>query len=1724
MHSMLRKFYNYLINKLVQFFEKANQLKAGDRYNFYIEDENQLKDFYETLKECETLTVDAFEYTGEGSTETFKSFTIQLNGIKLLVVSEENGTENYITFLRNQVAKQDPGFEKCALLILYSGQLDSLSGGSESLSKKGMPFSFVEFAKGLKKEIDQSDLAVFEKELLYDHLQRKQKLHNFDSTDILDLNILASVLYDGELRHEDYHALDLFPDPILKDLPSKEQRTERREKNFNLFEQIQYAIQDGNLEHELDGILSPDGITYLSDHLENGEYLNSPYDKYAKYADRKEAKPIVFEKARIIDQTNEQLLWIREDGESKAQKRKNNLIVFNPEGIFPLKIQFEFDQFVKEKLVESGNKKAINFSTTTSGKKIELTINDFACNSEYIHIQYRDSAQTSNLIQFKIIVLPFVEELLDGIKERYIIQKKGVITVPYEDELKLKKQGTVQKYSLPSVEVLELNREERIILEIDSEIDKEYVPFKVRHEDIELEMQAYQKVEAPKHITGWNVWQNKRIEQESFRIEIEDERVLLSHGNEYYSVREDYRKNLFLEAQLMKQYGHRWIQLAETEINEDKLVGLPKELNQAYNNYYQYIQSKENLPSLLYLDEVGVEYATRYVDAFIRAIDTLPPGKGVKPEILNALFCLGTVKELFGDQKLKLSPLHPLNVAYQLELNKAVGEEKLYDSILRKMTAGNLLPYFRWNESEVESDSVVYGSKANDHSPEWHYYSNDYKFKQLSTKGFVRGLVKQKISDFIRNFGYLFDYHQDTPIKINAINMGDCESILQGIFDYYKGQVSDGVSMYQLRPIEVHIYGSKNYVTKFEEFAHYEDTEEIKKEFEIDFNSKKYDFKELVNQFRNKVDYYISELEDKDHYVHLSFFQFNSEQLGYENITSDELVSGISLGGLINDIPSDYDGTAYKTGFGTKYHKEENKLSEIGKKYNQLARIVGTSNPFDPNESMCTVIKKNIRSKLKRFYSHSQWVCFIDPRFDLSFFKDDSDVIIIHYSDQYSNASGYDAITVTEKSEQYEYVLQELLQDFWKEEDALEKYTDESIKSLINLFNAINGEWLLGMISDRNTDHVKREKLSLLSAVKSFLAIHDRPDVIWIPISLEEILRISGGAGLKSKDGLFSAKNLGANGKHCDDLLMIGLREKDSRLEMHLYPLEVKIGSPDKKKAYEQVSNTFKLLKEHLCPEQVSFRTQLYRNFFAKLCIINASKLDLYEVWTDKNWKKVTEDYRERLLNNDFVICDDFTSIIGCGGTMMFLKDLGLGRKLNMEAAEVLSMQFLENDAYTLLLNSIPNIKKKFVETEGVLDSERILDNCRINVEIKEEIIAENIESTKEEIKPMEDESFKSQVEETELKKESDHVDHVEIMKFDMIGKNDKVKIYSALRDKFEALRIEMQSVHVDEVAFVEGPAFYRMALYPSPRTTQSKIESVINEINLVLGLPREQSVRIFGDLGTLWLEVPKKQEHCVMVKTKHIWKGFKIDEDFKIPFGVDISGEVISVDFSSSNSPHLLMAGTTGSGKSVVLDTLIRSATKFYSPEELNLFLIDPKGNELIDFEDLDHVKEENGESSEDAISLLKRGVDEMQRRYQLFKDQKQKIGKAAKNIDDFNENTLEKIPRWIIVLDEYADLIEEDADNKKEIESLLKRLSQKARAAGIHVILATQKPLANIVSSSIKANLPGVLALKVKTSNDSRVVLDENGAETLAGNGDSLFKNGAGKVVRVQCAIHKD
>jgi DNA segregation ATPase FtsK/SpoIIIE-like protein len=187
------------------------------------------------------------------------------------------------------------------------------------------------------------------------------------------------------------------------------------------------------------------------------------------------------------------------------------------------------------------------------------------------------------------------------------------------------------------------------------------------------------------------------------------------------------------------------------------------------------------------------------------------------------------------------------------------------------------------------------------------------------------------------------------------------------------------------------------------------------------------------------------------------------------------------------------------------------------------------------------------------------------------------------------------------------------------------------------------------------------------------------------------------------------------------------------------------------------------------------------------------------------------------------------------------------------------------------------------------------------------------------------------------------------------------------------------------------------------------------------------------------------------------------------------------------------------------------------YDATELRFSLIDPKGTELIFFSEDPHLDGEIGLTADDAKYILEKAVDEMDKRYALF------VNSRVNGIKPYNSKVeaAERIPWWIIVLDEYADLTS-DKEMKKEIEALLQRLAQKARAAGIHVIVATQKPTVDVINTVVRSNLPAQLALRVNRAVESRVIIGDDGAEALTGKGDALL-NAEGQLTRFQSAMYE-
>lgn len=319
------------------------------------------------------------------------------------------------------------------------------------------------------------------------------------------------------------------------------------------------------------------------------------------------------------------------------------------------------------------------------------------------------------------------------------------------------------------------------------------------------------------------------------------------------------------------------------------------------------------------------------------------------------------------------------------------------------------------------------------------------------------------------------------------------------------------------------------------------------------------------------------------------------------------------------------------------------------------------------------------------------------------------------------------------------------------------------------------------------------------------------------------------------------------------------------------------------------------------------------------------------------------------------------------------------------------------------------------------------------------------------------------------------------------------------------------------------GPTVTRFELQPEMGIRVNKFTALADDLKLNLAVPDIRIEAPIPGRAAIGIEIPNNNSMTVYMRDLLEDKALT-DHQSKIAVaaGVDISGNVVVADIDAM--PHLLVAGTTGSGKSVFTKSLLMTVLFRAKPTEVGIIIIDPKRVEFNAFNGIPHMMKEVVTDAGQAVSTLRWAVNEMTNRYtrmQLsgvndIKSYNYKLDKGLLNPEEENPKKMQQI---IIVIDELADLMMTAA---KEVESLIVRLAQLARAAGIHLIIATQRPSANVVTGLIKANVPSKAALRVSSGLESRIILDMKGAEELIGHGDMLFHpNGMVKPIRVQGAF---
>ena len=325
--------------------------------------------------------------------------------------------------------------------------------------------------------------------------------------------------------------------------------------------------------------------------------------------------------------------------------------------------------------------------------------------------------------------------------------------------------------------------------------------------------------------------------------------------------------------------------------------------------------------------------------------------------------------------------------------------------------------------------------------------------------------------------------------------------------------------------------------------------------------------------------------------------------------------------------------------------------------------------------------------------------------------------------------------------------------------------------------------------------------------------------------------------------------------------------------------------------------------------------------------------------------------------------------------------------------------------------------------------------------------------------------------------------------------RGDVNKIASVIEKTLQSFGIEARVAEVNL-----GPAVTQYALEIALGTKVTKITSLASNLALATEAPGGQ-IRIEAPIpgrNLVGIEIPNKSLEVVPLRTMLGSAAMqKSKSKLAVSLGLDVSGAPIIADIAKM--PHVLIAGTTGSGKSGLMNEIITSLLFRASPQEIKLILVDPKRVEFTSYNGIPHLLTPVIVDVEKILSALKWAVSEMDRRYKLFAE------RAVRNIDSYNElSGFQALPYIVIIIDELADLM---MFAPVEVEDAIARLAQMARATGIHLVIATQRPSVNVITGLIKANIPSRIAFNVSSQIDSRVILDAPGAEKLLGRGDMLF-----------------
>jgi DNA phosphorothioation-dependent restriction protein DptH len=1192
-----RQYESYLVDVFIEW--ATDKAQAGFRYQFQSPDHNnasKLHDAYLTRShDAITLGQVALPFIACGATKL----------IPVLHGEHGNGfSENYISHLRDCVASRTDDFADSALLIIHNSKLDTIINSAEDLAGEGRAWHPQVLAKRLYA-LSQDNVA--SRNLLTCLLEDQLKYVVSEGATVFGFAPLYDAMVDSSIQ---LSKLGLFEDPLVASLNHPAQIRRRLEENRELRRRVEFVTE--NYAEQVEDMFREEfGPKFIRQHfVDNQDWQTLNFGDFKQELDANRIQSLTLEgvaspNGKLID---------RAKSATKSGRKDLSLLVELPNDAREALLDITFlapDVATSQFDVShcSIDKKQIGISVGHAGsKRSRIHVRaPFSHEPLFFTLTLRRTIRAENH-QFRCLFLRQGVFFVDGFKNHFRVEAHA-------------KRITLQ---------MEANR--LSIAETDgpsfASEDPQDVIDNTTYASVDFSRQANASEKIGFQIASGEQRLSFNIEgapaEESVTVPLihdRDRYDRLFHDDDYYAEFGVDSNRLVIDNRESGLAGMRQVLLTreaamvahgvlhtscKTQVRLEDLQEIDAPLHAAYAAWYTYLSARNTTPSLV---SWGPQYrvlAAAVTHAYEQVLSAIPYDK-VLTEAYKRLLRIGMVEH---DGKEFMTPFHPLNLSYHLQLVETIVADRqaghdsfatLPDVTRERLTAAGLIPFVYDGSNTVSHVSAM---REN-------VFWLELIPQKESSFTYVRNLVRDKLTEFTQAYARLFSAGPRSTLILNVINMGPARELFLGLTDYFKKHRDDACA------IHVNCYDDQILFNEFDGFAECVSSQALREAYQLGRGGVHDDADLLIDLIRSRLTYSKFETPKGNEqlaYAHLAFFR-NNAPVDVRPVRAEGALSGVLCDGLIAGESAENIENAYFSSFGLR-NVEYTPYEPL-----RLARLVGalmqpareTNSPY-VGMSVGLAASTEFRELLTRSYDSALWTTIIDPKVTLDFFTAQRDVVLIHYSDQYTSSAGYDAITVTKQVDLFRRLL--------------------GRESLLSEFNAFNGEWLLKMLTAN--ENTRKERRGIIGAYKFVRSLLIDADITWVPLSVAEMIRVSGNVGLKMSESDFSRNLLGyTRGAISDDVLFVGFRGE----HMYLLPLEVKTGArPNYDKAVKQALELKRYLRDEILAP-ATMVGKLYRGLFLRQVLMQVEKYRLYGVLTDADLQHLAP-RREWWLKGDYTVAE----------------------------------------------------------------------------------------------------------------------------------------------------------------------------------------------------------------------------------------------------------------------------------------------------------------------------------------------------------------------------------------------------------------------------------------------------------------------------------------------------